>query len=373
MGTPQPPDHVQRVIKNPHRITPLEILHLQRISGNQATQRVLHARWNGQTPVQRSVQASHPGIIQRTLDPEADAVIKFATSKDQSFPFIEIYIPPHQRTSSDTLYKLKDFSQLLSQDSRINTELQQSVMKLDSGNSGQKETDQARDDRLKFTKAYLLKTFYNKFRSNTDYSNKDEGTAINWALADIQKIKQELLSFGLNKAGTIRPELKTLAEHYMGKDMGNVAIAGSQVDAGPRIEIRGTFVPGSDSNILKKLKIRAHTVILYTDEIGQQFYISSGSSLDRKLVSNMGKFEPGVVGWEPNGYVKVLEQNGKATAQKWDKAKQAAKKIEQDNYRYNLLWRNCNVASYNILKEAGVNVPPFLGGAYWGWGLPLKK
>ncbi len=152
-------------------------------------------------------------------------------------------------------------------------------------------TDQAAEDRIMQAKAYLLKVFTAEWivavqRVRQEAGNQGQLTdlqrkaAIPMALRRTEREKKRLLNLGLIKPGLVKPELMqmTTTQYTAERDNPNglnfsmdvdrnVIGQGSTVDTTPRIEWRGTKIPNTGS-ALRKLGLRVHSLILYTDNAG---------------------------------------------------------------------------------------------------------
>lgn len=367
---------IQRAMAEPGAASPQAVLALQRLVGNRTVTQLLQAKkMEEKAPAKLSVQRQgqeeelQPKIqsqlggapqlprpapvgqqaIQRAIDPEAQRVLEFAAQKDNSY--------------SDYVY-------LLTENDKIATSVQKEVIYLPGGLKKKEQGKEAQTmaERLDYVRAYLLKYFYR----TALYYRKEKEFSLPKAIAQgksaVQVLKNELLGFGLTKAGKISPEL-----NYLLKESIPDAATGAEVDVGPRLEIRGTQIPGGDG-LMKKILGKRHSFIVYTDALGNQQYAAGygdAGSKEHYLKVVSGPFGPDVSPeWDPNASKKTLEE-GNTAHQSWLKILQVATLISAMKIPYSMLSNNCNRVAYHLLAAAGVvNLQP-AGSGYVGWGTML--
>ena len=310
------------------------------------------------TAVQRqsaqAISSVSPGLaVQRDVDPKVERALLTAAERDPDI----LRVTPIPNILDTLRGKGNDGKDI------IPLKMQREITHLWSkGQKKRRGDDQELTTRLDYARATLIKVFMEEYVGEV-MQNGDRKAARKSASKLAMTLRKEMLAWGLAKAGTIRPELNfllTAANAPMGED--------TAVNTGPRIEIRGTTIPGGS------LPGKWHSFVVYTDSLGRQSYIAShmaGSGDNEGLLqAAVGEYRPGIHEWAPDADTKVLEE-GPTADDKWPLLVTAAQQINAAQLPYELLSVNCNRAAYHILTQAGVASvrPPAAG--YPGWGKML--
>ena len=251
----------------------------------------------------------------------------------------------------------------------ISLSMQQKIIHLwDRSKKKRRGNDEELTTRMDLVRGYLINKFIDQYiyyrmqRGGTEEGVKEDKKN---AYKDIKIIKKGLLDFGLDKSGSINPELNLLFTELNIPTDDNTT-----VNVGPRIEVRGTTIPGGG------LPGKWHSFIVYTDALGKQYYIASHMAAEDdpqqpgQLKATLGEYRPGIHEWAPDADTEVLEE-GASAADKWPLMMAAANGINHAQIQYKMMSTNCNRAAYHILVTAGVaNIKP-PGTAYAGWGKML--
>ena len=324
------------------------------------------------------------GRVQRKIGSKAERAMVFAEAQQPGYTYNEIF-----KKSELDWYKTAAW--LPANISEQIVHIRSAAEKKAAGG------DQTVEDRLEFSRAYLLKVFatewYLKLVDNRN-SGKFDGTpqdsdrkaAVPSALNRALKEKKRLQGFGVAKAGNVRPELLTLGrvkyEATRETDASgvlfdtidrSVVAKGSTGDTTPRIEWRGTRIPNKAAP-LRKLGLRVHSIIVYNGPDGIQNYISAHAdgAGKPKLKATKGLYTPDAdTLWEPISDRMKLEE-GPQVVGKFAALEKAADSVNKMNLTYKLLTINCNRAAYHILKTAGVKTKN-PAGLYFGWGKRLGQ
>jgi hypothetical protein len=331
------------------------IQRLQQTVGNRAARRLVQrvAR-----PAARPVRLARvPVALQRALHPKAERALDFAIAEGAGVEY--------QNTRGT-----------FAGNAWLSEAKQAEVVHLRTWNEKRRNAgNDALDRRLELTRAllmvvykrYLLDKFLYLNNPNIFQKRAAEAKAYSKAI----QMRDGLKSWGVAKAtGLLKPELVKELDTI---DQEHQITPNAQLNVGPRIEVRGTSVPGGLLGKLKKVKL--HSFIVYTNAQGQQHYIAAHADPDygddqnpSPLIAKAGLYEPGVHEWDPSADKRVLEDRQEGTADKWEQLLAAKDQVNAQFKPYHTLKRNCNTAAAYILRTAGVNniQPP--GGTYIGWG-----
>lgn len=328
---------------------PAGLLQLQRTIGNKAVSQIIRHP-------QKRVTGTN-ALIQRTIHSKADRAIQAAENQIPGFSDFVPYPGADQRNLRDVL----DNAQL------FGAKKQKELIHLWSKSKKKRyKHDGEIEERLEFVRAYLLKKvilrFWEIYRENMMMVNPDNAQQarklfMKLAIKETTSLRDKLLGFGLAKGGAIRHELNNLfmEEGVPMSDETEVE------DPGPRLEIRGTTIPGGG------LPGNWHSFLVYTDYVGQQFYFSAHADENGILHATMNVYAPGVHEWQPTADRKLLEES-EDLPDKWNMIGVLAEQINNADIPYDTLSTNCNRAAYHVLNEAGINRVKQAGALYVGWG-----
>ena len=307
-------------------------------------------------PIHTVSPASSNPQVQRDIDPKVERALLAAAERDPEI----LRVSPINNILETIRGKGNDGKDV------IPLKMQREITHLWSKNQKKKRgNDEELVTRLDYVRAYLIKRFmeeyiYNVMEGGQDVDRKAAKKA---ALDVVLRLKKELLGWGLAKAGAISPELNyllTTLEAPMGED--------TAVNVGPRIEIRGTTIPGGG------FPGKWHSFLVYTNGFGDQFYIASHMAgqgdQEGLLQANVGEYRPGIHEWAPDADTKILEE-GPSAEDKWPLLMAAANDINRAQLPYKMMSVNCNRAAFHILTAAGVASVKPPAPNYPGWGKML--